>query len=252
MDEAEGTRSALGSSPTREARQAFLDARREATRDRYDRLFASTYDEHWGEVSPSHATMLGRLIARTAPGAEILDAACGTGKYWPAILSHGRRVLGIDQSAGMLAAAARKFPEVPSRVAALQDLDEHDRYDAVMCVDALEMVGPEEWPIVARRLRDAAKPGAPIWLTVELRDPAEAKAGAAGPAASARTSGPRDEVVVEGEDVSSDGGYHYFPARERVLAWLAESAIAVEETLEADSYLHVLGHRRHDEGTAGA
>ncbi len=246
MDGGGETGSHGGSSPTEEERRTFLDARRAASRDRYDRLFAATYDEHWGEVSPSHATMVGRLIARTPPGAEILDAPCGTGKYWPAILSAGRRVFGVDQSAGMLAAAARKFPAVPTRLGALQELDDHERYDAVMCVDALEMVGPEDWPLVARCLRDAARPGAPMWLTVELWDPADEEAGAPGLAASGRAARGRGEPVVEGEDANPEGGYHYYPARERVLAWLSQAGIAVDETLEADSYLHVLGHRRRD------
>jgi SAM-dependent methyltransferase len=220
----------------RAARAAFLAERRRVAEDRFDRLFAQTYDIDWGDISPTHAAMLDRLLAATVPGGEVLDAPCGTGKYWPAILASGHRVTGIDQSSGMLTQAARRFPDVPTRHLALQDLDDNGRFDAVTCIDAMEYVGPEDWPGVVGRLHDAAKPGAPIYLTVELPDPGEAEAGyeeALG----------RGEPVVEGEAVHADGGYHYFPAGVQVLAWLAGAGIEVDETLEGDHYLHVLGHR---------
>ncbi len=227
--------------PEADVRARFLATRRSVSTDRYDRLFSPTYDADWGEVLPSHAAILERLLSATPPEGEILDAPCGTGKYWPAILAAGRRVTGIDQSAGMLAEARRKHPDVPTRREALQDLDEHERYDAVICVDALENVGPEDWPDVVRRLRDAAKPGALIWLTVELFDAAEAEAEGMDPDAAFQAARARGEPVVAGEHLNPDGGYHYYPERERVLAWLEAAGIGIEETLEADDYLHVLG-----------
>lgn len=229
--------------PDAATRTAFLATRRRTTRDRYDRLHADRYDEGWGTIMPSHASMLERLLAATRPGGEVLDAACGTGKYWPAVLASGRRVSGIDQSAGMLAVAATKHPDVPTRQVPLQELDEHERYDAVICVDALENVGPEDWPGVARRLRVAARPGAPLYLTVELFEPDDADAGGRDLTQVFRAARARGEPVVPGEDVGEDGGYHYYPDRERALGWLAESGIEVDSTLEADGYLHILGHR---------
>jgi hypothetical protein len=51
-----------------------------------------------------------RLAGLVRQGGTVLDAACGTGKYWPALLAAGLQVTGVDQSAGMLAQASRKHP----------------------------------------------------------------------------------------------------------------------------------------------
>jgi cyclopropane fatty-acyl-phospholipid synthase-like methyltransferase len=222
--------------PTPAQRQAFLDHRRRVTTERYDTRFADGYDEDWGRIMPSHAAMLARLLEATVAGGEVLDVPCGTGKYWPAILASGRRVVGADQSAGMLAQASRKSPDVPVRRLALQELDEHARYDALICVDALENVGPEDWPPVLGRLREALRPGAPIYLTSEIPEPGEAEAEFA----AARARG---EPVVPGEALGEDGGYHFFPGKARVLDWITRAGLRIDDVLEGDHYLHVLAHR---------
>lgn len=222
--------------PDAATRRAFLAERRRASEERYDTRFAPTYDASWGAIAPSHAAMLERWLLATAPGGIVLDAPCGTGKYWPAILASGRRVAGIDQSARMLAEAAWKHPDVPTRHIGLQELDDHDAYDAVLCADAMEYVGPEDWPNVLARLRDAARPGAPIYLTVELADPAEV----ADAFVAARRRG---EPVVDGEDLGPHGGYHYFPGREQVLGWLADAGLERIDETEGDFYWHLLLRR---------
>ena len=118
--------------------------------------------ENWGAISPSHAAFVARLTTLIRPGGDVLDTACGTGKYWPALLAAGLRVTGVDQSAGMLAQARRKHPEVPARVLALQDLagagDLRGRFDGLLCVDALENIAPEDWPGAAAGLAAALRP----------------------------------------------------------------------------------------------
>ncbi|HMD24804.1 MAG TPA: class I SAM-dependent methyltransferase, partial [Streptosporangiaceae bacterium] len=69
-------------------------------------------------ISPSHAAFVARLAGLVRQGGSVLDAACGTGKYWPALLAAGLQVTGVDQSAAMLAEARRRYPQVPSRVLA--------------------------------------------------------------------------------------------------------------------------------------
>ncbi len=72
------------------------------------------YDALWGEVEDAHRTFVERFLAMLPPGGRVLDAACGTGKYFPMVLARGRSVLGVDQSAAMLAVARAKFPHVPT------------------------------------------------------------------------------------------------------------------------------------------
>lgn len=100
--------------PAESERRAFLDARRATSRERYDTLHAARHDEDWGALSASHVAALDALLSLTRPDGTILDAACGTGKYWPRILASNRTVVGADQSSGMLVQARRKHPEVPS------------------------------------------------------------------------------------------------------------------------------------------
>ena len=120
-------------------------------------------------ISPSHAAFVARLAGLVRQGGSVLDAACGTGKYWPALLAAGLQVTGVDQSAAMLAQACRKYPQVPSRVLALQDLAElPDRFDGLLCVDALENLAPEDWPAVTAGLAVVLKDQAPAYVTVGL------------------------------------------------------------------------------------
>jgi 2-polyprenyl-3-methyl-5-hydroxy-6-metoxy-1,4-benzoquinol methylase len=143
-------------------RRAFVAERRRSSVYRFDMLHSPRYDEHWGAVSPSHAAFVARLTQLIRPNGNVLDAACGTGKYWPMLLAAGIRVTGVDQSEGMLAQARRKHPEVPTSVRALQDLataeDLWTRFDGLLCVDALETlprrtgrVWCQAWPLCSSR-----------------------------------------------------------------------------------------------------
>lgn len=216
-------------------RRAWLDSRRRSHAERMTALHAPTYDAEWGEIMPSHAAFLGVLLARTREAGTILDAACGTGKYWPMVLTGGRTVIGVDQAAGMLAVAAVKHPEVPVGCVGLQELAFDATFDAVMCVDALENVGPEDWPIVLARLARAARPGAPLYVTVEQAD----ETALAEAYEAARRNG---HPVLPREDF--DGvGYHHFPETGQVHAWLAEAGLEILDERLGDEYLHLLLRR---------
>jgi SAM-dependent methyltransferase len=137
-----------------------------------DALFAPTYDEHRGHINPVHAGFVERFTSMVRDSTEVLDAACGTGKYWPALRRAGLRVVGVDHSDGMLTNARAKDPTVPTRRCALQDLaaisEFTGRFDGLLCVDALENVGPEDWPRALNGLHSTLRAGAPAYMTVEL------------------------------------------------------------------------------------
>ena len=216
-------------------RRSFLDARRRRQEERFDALFAPTYDRDWGAISPSHDASVRHLLELTRPRGTVLDAACGAGKYWPLVLGSGRTVVGVDQSVEMLRVAAAKHPDVPAARVGLQELPFDGLFDAVMCVDAMEYVGPEEWPPVLARLRDAARPGVFLYLTVELLDEAEMRREYE----AARSAG---EPVVPGESLEG-GGYHFYPEPDAVHAWLDEAGLERIDERVADLYRHFLLRR---------
>jgi ubiquinone/menaquinone biosynthesis C-methylase UbiE len=63
-----------------------------------------------------------RFLSRLPPDGRVLDAACGTGKYFPMVLASDRRLLGADHAGAYLANAHSKFPQVPTAKHDLQDL----------------------------------------------------------------------------------------------------------------------------------
>jgi len=217
-------------------RRAFLDARRRSHRDRYNRLHAASYDEEWGQISPSHHAFLKRLLATTPQNGIVLDIPCGTGKYWELVLESGPAVIGADQSMGMLAVARTKHPDVPVVCASLQELPLTATFDAVMCVDGIEDVGPEDWPTVLRRLHRSTRPGGCLYLTVEQLEEAEVRS-------SYEAALERGDPVVPGEDF--DGiGYHFFPTAAAIRSWVLGAGFDELNEAVADFYRHLILRRR--------
>jgi ubiquinone/menaquinone biosynthesis C-methylase UbiE len=135
--------------------------------ERQEDELSPVFDEKWGEIGHLHRVFVERFLSRLPPGGRVLDAACGTGKYFEMVLESGRSLLGVDHSGGHLARAREKFPDVPTEKTDLQDLLYREEFDGVMCVDALEMVPPEDWPVVLDRFRRALRAGGWLYLTVE-------------------------------------------------------------------------------------
>ena len=217
---------------TNEDRRRFLAERRAVSMRRYDELHAPTYDQHWGAISATHRRFVDTLLSGVPEQGLVLDMACGTGKYWAGVLAAGRRVAGIDQSSGMIAQARRKHPGIPTWVLGLQDVDGFEELsgvaDGVLLVDALENVGPEDWPGVLAGVVWVLRPEALAYLTVEL--------------AEGLLPAPSDPRQVDGEDY--DGvGYHYYPRAEQVLAWVNAAGLELVDQVEGDGYWHLLVRR---------
>jgi SAM-dependent methyltransferase len=114
-------------------RSTWLQEQRRVTEAQDDTIYAPIYDQKWGAIAPTHQQFFHRFLGLCPPQGLILDAACGTGKYWPLILASGRRVFGIDQSQGMLARAHAKLPEVPSEKVGLQELRYRETFAGAVC-----------------------------------------------------------------------------------------------------------------------
>ena len=84
-------------------RQAWLDQRRAAVLASYDQQ-APAYDDH-PYPTQTQQDWVARLLRACPAAAKILDAPCGTGRYFSMVAAAGHRVVGADQSAAMLAQA---------------------------------------------------------------------------------------------------------------------------------------------------
>jgi ubiquinone/menaquinone biosynthesis C-methylase UbiE len=202
-------------------------------RDRFDHVYAPGYDEGWGAIGATHDRFVGQVVRSVPEGGWILDAACGTGRFFALFIGAERRVRGVDWSAGMLMRARIKHPEVETDACRLQDLPFHQEFDGVLCVDALENLPPEDWPGALAALRRAAKPGTVLYLTVELAENEESLQAAYEHARA------RGWPVVRGE-LAEDDGYHYYPKRDDVHRWLHEAALDVVEQADDDEYWHLV------------
>lgn len=219
-------------------RPDWLIKRRRIIAERYDRLWAPIYDENWGAtIDPLHQRFVTQLANACPKTGSILDAACGTGKYWPILLASARRFTGIDQSQAMLDRATRKYPQVRVKKFGLQEIHYQEAFDLILCIDAMEMVFPEDWPLVLGNFLRALKPSGSLYFTVEIADPAVIEH-------DYQASIDQGLPVVIGESVigsgdgEDEGGYHYYPSMEQVHKWLLEAGFVIKEEAEADDYHH--------------
>jgi hypothetical protein len=142
--------------------------------------------ERQAAISPSHAAFVARLAGLVRQGGAVLDVSRGTGTYRPALAAAGLTVTGVP---------LRDLATLP------------DRFDGLLCVDALADVAPQDWPGVAARLAAVLNDRAPAYLIVNLSDRA----------------GDRDD-----------------PPRDQLRRWLAAAGFAVTDEADADRHWHLL------------
>ena len=208
------------------------DMRRQAE-ERYDTLWAPRYGEKWGVYSnATHQDFIQKFLKLLPSPGKILDAACGAGRYLPVLLEQGHAVLGIDQSQGMLSRLREKFPSVQVEKMSLQALHYQGVFDGAICMDAMEHVFPEDWPLVLNNFHRALKPGGTLYFTVEIVEESEKEAAFR----SAQGSG---LPVMYGEWADGDV-YHYYPSFEQVREWLRLAGFVLYEEGEGDGYWHLV------------
>jgi SAM-dependent methyltransferase len=156
------------------------------------------------------------------------------------VLETGRSVLGADHTDAYLTRLREKFPAVSTAKHDLQDLPYEGEFDGLMCVDAMEFVPPEDWPVVLEGFRRALRPGGWLYLTVELVAEDEVRATNE----EARRAG---LSVVDGEVIWRDPEpyYHFYPAIPRARSWMADAGFVIEGEVEGPwdegyAYHHLL------------
>jgi cyclopropane fatty-acyl-phospholipid synthase-like methyltransferase len=200
-------------------RRAWIDQRRAAVLAAYD-AEAATYDRHPYPDRHQRA-WIKRLVGLCPEHGTVLDAPCGTGKYFSLVTQFDRNVVGIDQSTNMLAQAERRHIAAELHHIGLQEMSFVNEFDAVMTIDAMENLAPEDWPTVLANLRRALRPEGHVYLTVE-EDP-DVDFTAAWEALLARGL-----PAVRGEIVDGDvAGYHYHPQRNQVIDWIESAGLDI-------------------------
>lgn len=139
----------------------------------YD-LWSDAYDDTPNPVVALDARVTPAFL-RARPEERILDAGCGTGRYFPALRQAGGQVVGLDFAPGMLRVARRKHPDVPLVLADLQRPwpFPEGAFDAVVCA----LVGEHltRLPFVFAEMRRGLVPGGRAVFSVY--HPAMAAAG---------------------------------------------------------------------------
>jgi cyclopropane fatty-acyl-phospholipid synthase-like methyltransferase len=141
-------------------------------------------------------------------------------------------VVGIDQSQQMLLRANDKFPGQRTEKMSLQEIAFIEAFDGIICVDAMEFIAPEDWPLVLSNFSRALKSQGHLYFTVELIE--------AGERDYAYREGLKQGLpVVEGE-YAHEGYYHYYPALEQVKIWTTQMSFSVIEEGKGDGYYYFL------------
>ncbi len=116
--------------------------------------------------------------AGAAPGDRVLDLGVGTGETSRALLAHapGVHLVGVDESAAMVALAREQLPEADLRVTRLQDPLPEGPFAAVISALAVHHLDPGEKSDLFRRIADALAPGGRFVLAdvVVPDDPSDA------------------------------------------------------------------------------
>lgn len=232
---------------------------------------APLYWVTWGmgdEDSVTHREYLQKFLGLipVMPG-KLLSAACGAGRFDGMLHSAGHRVLGIDQSAGVLARAREhfpleRFPRLRYKKVGLQEMGRYPfmqaAYHGVICLDAMEHICPEDYPGILRGFYGVLKPGGVLYFTADTAETAvEDGEDLEAAYAKARAKG---FPVVPGEVVDEidtayplamsrmdlPGGvwhnavYRYYPPLEQVRAWIDQAGLAIVEEGHGSAVHHFI------------
>jgi SAM-dependent methyltransferase len=240
-------------------RTGWLGQIRGKAEELYDHLSPQYWVKFGLYANETHRDYLQKFLERVPPHSTLLSAACGAGRYDGMLLDAGHSVVGIDQSAGMLARARERFPGVRYQKMGLQEMDFQEAFDGAICMDAMEHVCPEDWPEVLRGFWSALKPGGVLYLTVELAEAnvlEEAYEEARSRGLPVVFGELVSEVDLAYEGVKASGRsavtgvlaakavYHYYPSLEQVRTWLGDAGLAIEDEGTGNGYEHFVVRKR--------
>jgi 2-polyprenyl-3-methyl-5-hydroxy-6-metoxy-1,4-benzoquinol methylase len=227
----------------------------------YDHISPNYWVKYGLHVSETHQHYLHIFLEKVAPGGAVLSAGCGAGLYEGLLLEAGHRVVGIDQSAGMLARARAHYPQVRYEKMGFQEMNFREEFDGLICMDAMEHICPEDYPGILHKFQQALKPGGVLYFTVDSAPSVELgesyeRAKAQGlPVVYGELV---DQIQVAYEQViapdqpagaPSNGDledaavYHFYPSLDQARTWIDQAGLAIEEEGEGDGYHHFVAKK---------
>jgi 2-polyprenyl-3-methyl-5-hydroxy-6-metoxy-1,4-benzoquinol methylase len=208
----------------------------------YDRVSPQYWVTFGLYANETHLEYLQKFLDRVPPDSTLLSAACGAGRYDGILLEAGHRVVGIDQSAGMLARAREHFPEVRYEKMGLQEMNSYEEFDGIICMDAMEHICLEDYPLILRNFQKALKPGGVLYFTADRAENPDfdleahyerAKALGLPVVFGEVTDEAAYEQAINQPEVSGEQAdiavYHYYPPLEKVREWIDQAGFAIEE-----------------------
>ena len=217
-------------------RSAWLREKRRETELQYNTIWAPHYGEKYGVYSnATHQKFVQQFLRLLPHPSVILDGACGAGRYFPYLLEAGHTIVGVDQSQGMLDRAKSRFPGARLEKGGLQEMNFSETFDGAICMDAMEHICPEDWPITLANFHQALKTKGFFYFTVEAADEIHAMKAYI----RAKKAG---LPVIMGEWPDGDC-YHYYPSMQLVKSWIKQANFEMMEETEGDGYCHFIARK---------
>jgi 2-polyprenyl-3-methyl-5-hydroxy-6-metoxy-1,4-benzoquinol methylase len=240
-------------------RSEWLKLMQKRAEELYDR-FSPRYWITWGlVVEETHRVYLQKFLERVAPQGAILSAACGAGRFDGFLLEAGHSVVGIDQSAKMLASAKEHFPKVKYKKMALREMNFRESFDGVICMDAMEHICPEDYPGILQGFQKALKPGGVLYFTADREEEPDfdlqmyfeqGKArglpivfGEVADEAAFKEAMAMEQIEVP-DELTDRAVYHYYPPLKKVREWIDQADFAVEEEGAGNGFHHFVVRKR--------
>jgi SAM-dependent methyltransferase len=134
---------------------------------------ANGYDHHAAEFARRRggaaigADAVRAWASSLRPGAEVLDAGCGTGiPITRALIDAGCRVWALDASPRMVEAFRRNLPQIPVLAEPVETSPYFDRdFDGVVAWGLLFLLPEESQPLTLARLAAILRPGGRLLFT---------------------------------------------------------------------------------------
>ena len=136
----------------------------------------------------------------------------------------------------MLERAKTKFPEVQFEKVRLQEMAYQDVFDGAICMDAMENVPPEDWPLVLRNFHRALKEHGYFYFTAETIENADEDEIKQAFERSQQSGLP----VVYGEWPDEEV-YHFHPRNKQVKEWAQQAGFEILKEGNGEIwYYHIL------------